>query len=560
MNRSLCISILGLALFCSFPAQGEVQTLSVTTLNGANGAESIVASIGGSPGSLQNYSLSDALTVTADITVNMADVGQAGQLFIVVLHDNQLLMKDLNDNWLTWDGTLDGLVPYRVKDALSSIETLEIYRDQTGIPGAYNIFVGYQTSSGALSYNSQPIFYTVGVDKTRILKTYARIGQAVYEDSLATARALKTAIEAFLANPNETTHAAAKAAWKAARVPYQQSEAYRFGNPVVDDWEGMVNAWPLDEGLIDYVDTATYSNEVGNQWAQANIIGSTGTLSFGGVMIDVSTIDSTLLRGLHEISGSEANVATGYHAIEFLLWGQDLNGTGNGAGERSFTDYLSGSACTNGNCDRRAAYLLAATNLLVEDLEYMADQWAIDGGQNGNNYATALLAGDIDEGIRKMLFGIGSLSFGELAGERMSVALIANSPEDEHDCFSDNTHASYFYDGLGIKNIYTGRYKRIDGSTLSGPSLAALVAQQGSATNDKLIADLNASQDALQKIVDAAESGMHFDQLIAPGNTTGAAIVQTAINALANQTSDLEDAATLIGIDELDPDTAGHEL
>ena len=27
---------------------------------------------------------------------------------------------------------------------------------------------------------------------------------------------------------------------------------------------------------------------------------------------------------LHEIGGNEANVATGYHAIEFLLWGQDL--------------------------------------------------------------------------------------------------------------------------------------------------------------------------------------------------------------------------------------------
>src|SRR3546814_5050781 len=92
------------------------------------------------------------------------------------------------------------------------------------------------------------------VDKAAVATTYADIAQAMYEDSLATAKALDAAIDALVAEPSAETLDAAKAAWLAARNPYQQTEAYRFGNAIVDDWEGKVNAWPLDEGLIDYVD------------------------------------------------------------------------------------------------------------------------------------------------------------------------------------------------------------------------------------------------------------------------------------------------------------------
>src|SRR5690606_40623199 len=101
------------------------------------------------------------------------------------------------------------------------------------------------------------------------------------------------------------------------RVPYMQTEAFRFGNAVVDDWEGQVNAWPLDEGLIDYVE-ADYQHALGNPGATANIIASTA-IRIGEDSVDVSQITPELLASLNELAGSEANVATGYHAIEFLL-------------------------------------------------------------------------------------------------------------------------------------------------------------------------------------------------------------------------------------------------
>ncbi|HEY9214509.1 MAG TPA: imelysin family protein, partial [Ancylobacter sp.] len=196
-----------------------------------------------------------------------------------------------------------------------------------------------------------------------IVVTYANIAEAMYGDSLKTAKDLQTAVNAFIAEPTEANLDKAKAAWKAARVPYQQTEGFRFGNALVDDWEGRVNAWPLDEGLIDYVDKSYGATSDENPLYTANIVANT-KVRVGKKTIDATKITPKLLDSLQEAGGVESNVAIGYHAIEFLLWGQDLNGTGPGAGKRPATDYDTKN-CTNGNCDRRAAYLKAATDLLV---------------------------------------------------------------------------------------------------------------------------------------------------------------------------------------------------
>ncbi|MEO1552249.1 MAG: imelysin family protein, partial [Pseudomonadota bacterium] len=205
-------------------------------------------------------------------------------------------------------------------------------------------------------------------DKSAVLDNYADIALAKYEDSLATAQTLLTTVNDLIDAPSAENLQAAKSAWLAARVPYQQTEVYRFGNAIVDDWEGKVNAWPLDEGLIDYVDASYGGATDENEYAVLNVIANP-SFTLSGETIDASEITPVLLEGaLHEADEVESNVATGYHAIEFLLWGQDLNGHGPGAGNRPWTDYAQGDACTGGNCDRRGDYLKAATELLVSDL------------------------------------------------------------------------------------------------------------------------------------------------------------------------------------------------
>lgn len=380
-----------------------------------------------------------------------------------------------------------------------------------------------------------------------VLTTYADIAHAGYEDSLITAKELQATIDELVANPSAATFDAAKSAWLASRVPYQQTEVYRFGNAIVDDWEGKVNAWPLDEGLIDYVETGLYGEESEENPAYtANVIANP-TLTISGETIDASTIDTALLESLHEVDDVEANVATGYHAIEFLLWGQDLNGTDAGAGERKWTDYASGDACTNGNCDRRGEYLQAAADLMVSDLEWMTAQWA-----EGGEARETVLEGDGVPGLTAIVTGMGSLSYGELGGERTKLGLLLHDPEEEHDCFSDNTHNSHFYDALGIQNVYLGRYTRVDGSVVEGPSLSDLVAANDAALDTELRAKLAASVVAGKVMVTRAQAGEAFDQLIAMGNEDGNAVVQSFVDALVDQTKSIEQIIAAVGINGIE--------
>ncbi|CAA0087565.1 Iron-regulated protein A [Zhongshania aliphaticivorans] len=384
-------------------------------------------------------------------------------------------------------------------------------------------------------------------DKHAVAVHYTNMAYAIYSDAELSAIALKTSIEALVNSPSQNTLNAAKTAWKTARKAYQQSEAFRFGNPIVDDWEGQLNSWPLDEGLIDYV-SDDYFFALGNIGAELNIIANE-TITLGGEVIDASQINAELLRSLHELGGSAANVTTGYHAIEFLLWGQDLNGHNIGAGERPYTDYLDSEQCTHGNCNRRAAYLLTATTMLVEDLQGMSTQWAAD---IEDNYRSELLAMDNDIVLARMLYGLGSLSLGELGGERIKVSLEANSTEDEHDCFSDNTHWSHYYNGLGIQNIYLGKYRRLDGSTLSGPSLSSLVAKANIDADKETQQALNKTMTALTVLSNAAEAKdkpMKFDMMIAEGNKRGEEILSNILDALVSQTRAIEQASAAIGID-----------
>jgi putative iron-regulated protein len=263
---------------------------------------------------------------------------------------------------------------------------------------------------------------SLAAEPAAILKTYSDIALAGYEDSLTTAKALDAAVEAMVAKPSAETLDAARKAWIAARVPYQQTEAFRFGNPIVDEWEGRVNAWPLDEGLIDYVDASYGTESDENGFYTVNVIAN-AKVSSGGDEVDAATITPEVIQSLQEIGGVEANVATGYHAIEFLLWGQDLNGAKAGAGNRPATDFDPAN-CTGGNCDRRIQYLNAASDLLVADLEEMVGNWKADGAAR-----KALVDGDPKAGLTAILTGLGSLSYGELAGERMKLGLLLHDPE-----------------------------------------------------------------------------------------------------------------------------------
>ena len=351
-----------------------------------------------------------------------------------------------------------------------------------------------------------------------VLQHYSSLVYANYSDSIAAAKQMQQAIDAFIANPSQATQDAARKAWLNAREFYGQTEAFRFYDGPIDNEdgpEGQINAWPMDESYVDYV--------VGDE--KAGLINNRS-----------ETITKERLAELNEHDGEE-NISTGWHAIEFMLWGQDLND--NGPGARPFTDFIDGKAP---NADRRRQYLQVVTELLLEDLQSVADQWKP--GVKDNFRAEFEKGGEAS--LRKIFVGLGSLSRGELAGERLEVAMASRDQEDEHSCFSDNTHRDAVANAQGIQNVWLGSYKRLDGSELKGPGLRDWVA-----AHDKAVAEKTTLQ--IAKSVAAANAiPAPFDQAIQGArDSTARTKIQTTIDALTQQSKDLVEAARAVGFEQL---------
>lgn len=414
----------------------------------------------------------------------------------------------------------------------------------------------------------------------RLLLSYSDMAQAAYQDSLATAKLLQAAVNTYVDTPTQANLDAAKAAYKAARLPYSQTEVFRFDEGFVtandkraigsiDGWEGQVNAWPLDEALIDYV-SDSYEGEYKDK---ANIINSE-SISVGSIKQDTKNITPELLADMNEIGGSEANVTTGYHAIEFLLWGQDTNGVGEGAGNRPVSDYVTTEGqCTSGEtvntdastCTRRGQYLKAAAQLLVDDLTAMVAQWQ---PESENTLRSDIMARKNSNAMRQIMYQMGSLALGELASQRMQVAFVTGSTEDEHECFSDLTHLSYANNARGIQNIFNGSYKTVAGESVGGYGIKQyLIDTNHKDAADKLTADFKLVEDAFNVIVDKGEKeGIKVDQMIATvgqaskfdisaeEQNTRRGLIENAINGLKELTSGIETAASAVGIDNLDAD------
>ncbi|MFW2373381.1 MAG: imelysin family protein [Gammaproteobacteria bacterium] len=446
------------------------------------------------------------------------------------------------------------------------------------------------------------------LDKMKqVLETNADIAYATYSDSVTTAQQLKTAIETLTADQDQSALDAAKNAWLVAREPYSQTEVYRFRDSPIDDDpattdaedgpEGDINAWPLGEALIDYVTTGidfgddqvgvtSHSTGVADPIPSNNIIASTAI-----------TIDASLLANT-ATADDEHDVIAGYHAIEFLLWGQDLNqdgsadtvnsreanspyGAPSSGGHRPLTDFQTGGFCTSGTgnpqadiiCTRRHMYLTVAVDKLIADLIAVRDAWAPAAG-----YRTSFTTiNTIDEGkgrLLKILTGMGTLSEGELAGERMQISLSANSQEDEHSCFSDNTHRDIWLNAKGVSNSYYGTYAGYNSTPATDTTDDVTTNAVNGYGLDDYLADIKQSNLAADvaaaltvtetnyTAIDAkARAGMPIDVLIMDPNSIDAKPVRDTILSLNAQSVQIAKIATELDLgsanDVVDPGASG---
>ncbi|MCF0072956.1 imelysin [Dyadobacter sp. CY261] len=369
---------------------------------------------------------------------------------------------------------------------------------------------------------------TPTVTTQEVVNNYADLVLANYDDAWKLAKDLQAQVNAFVQNPTAKGLEDSKAAWLASRVPYLQTEAFRFYDGPIDgteeNLEGLINSWPLDEAYIDYVK---------EEKAPGGINYLAGVINN---LKDYPTISEEVLLADNGKNG-DTDVKVGYHAIEFLLWGQDLYD--DSAGKRPYTDYVKGG--TAQNQERRAQYLKIVTDLLVKDLEKVKAQWETAGAYRKDFTAAA----NVTQSLTNMMLGMGKLTKGELSGERMTVILASKDQEDEHSCFSDNTHNDYIYDEAGIYNVYLGRYKRVDGTTLDGPGIDDLVKAKSIDINAQITTGMDAATAAVKAIP------APVDQAVKNARPA----MEAAIKSLRAQADLITLAGSTIGINLSIPET-----
>jgi putative iron-regulated protein len=359
------------------------------------------------------------------------------------------------------------------------------------------------------------------VELKATLAGYAELALATYEDSLRGAQHLLAAVQALLSEPSERSLEAARSAWLSARVPYAQSEVFRFYGGPIDELELWVNTWPIDES---YVESLSREPSL-------------------GIIQDrerYPQLSRELLQRLNGQAGETA-IGTGYHVIEFLLWGRDESESG--PGQRSFRDFAPPREGREQSIERRrASYLLLASELLVAQLSQVRNAWR---GDLTGNYRAAFLALPPRAALYRALKGMAKLSGPELSGERLTVAYETKSQEHEHSCFSDSTQADLANNALGIENVCLGRYQRSAGGSLTQPALCDVLTRALPALGARLRTELAASVQATAQIPAPFDRAIQGDDA-APGRTA----VAHAISALRAQAQTLEQIKSTLRLSE----------
>lgn len=351
---------------------------------------------------------------------------------------------------------------------------------------------------------------TATVTVAAVAERHAAWCHARYAEAERRARTLLRAAEALVATPSDATLAAARAAWTDARLVYCETEVLRFHDGPIEPVEPFVNAWPIDEVFLDYVVGAP----------SAGIVQDT---------THFPNLTAAVLRLANE-RGGEANVSTGWHAIEFLLWGQDLDA--DGPGRRPPSDF---DPTRIRSAKRRGECLLAITRMLVGDLGGVVAAWAPD----ADNYRRRFLR-EPDRALPRILAGASVLTAFELAGERLTVALETRDQEQEHSCFSDTTCQDLGANQRGLVAVLGGGDAAHDGA----PTVIALVAATKPELAQLLRTRLHATTAAIQAIPTPFDRSIRGD----PG-APGPRAIAAAIEALEAQAEVLLMVGKEFGID-----------
>jgi predicted lipoprotein len=290
---------------------------------------------------------------------------------------------------------------------------------------------------------------------------------------------LRDCIVEFEAMPTEATLTACKNAWVAARVPWEQSEAFLFGPVTELGLDPAMDSWPVDYQQLQAVLTSS-------------------------VALSAASITENLGGGMK-----------GFHTIEYLLWGAGH--------ERSATE-LAGAA-------RDVEYLEALTAALADDSARLVTAWQGSGeaagygerfAQSGTEhgvYATQL------DAVQELIGGMSAIC-DEVAFGKIAEPFNRRDPNAIESQFSYNSLLDFSDNMRSVQNLYLGSR---DG-TQSATSLATVI--------DRYTPDLNVRvkdqiDRAIAAILAIGAGGVTFrDAILDPRRDTAILRAQSEIAKL----------------------------
>ena len=376
------------------------------------------------------------------------------------------------------------------------------------------------TGAGA-SAAKQPLSYRIAGADRRLsnfdakaeIQGYAQLVADSYAAALADSQTLRAAITAFLAAPGDDTLARARDAWINGRRSWELTEAFRFYDGPIDvsDTEpgplSRVDGWPVEPAAIDYVEdnpTAGIINDMKQALTRATLI----SLSQSG----------------HPV--------TGWHAIEFLLWGQEPNGAAGEPGDRPVTDYLPNQP----NNDRRRTYLKLTADMLVDDMHYLVESWD---PKSRTSYAAAFRLLNQREALGRIMNGVAQLTGQELATNRLASALDAKDPHRLTSRFSTSSYQDFVFALRGVRNVWTG-----DEGDETRPGLSVLVGRVDPALAQRILHALDYAEES----VAALQIPLERETIPAAANAPARQNAERAIADLKRFASLIRDAGAKMGV------------
>jgi putative iron-regulated protein len=378
-----------------------------------------------------------------------------------------------------------------------------------------------QTGPDTPSVVARPLTYRIaGADRRSSnydakaeIQGYAQLVADSYTAALIDGQALKTAITAFLANPNDETLTHARDAWINGRRSWEMTEAFRFYDGPIDVTDtdmgplSRIDGWPVDPSAIDYVEDNPTSGIVNN--------------------MKLALTRATLLA-----QGQSSHMpVTGWHAIEFLLWGQEPSALGE-PGDRSVTDYLPNQP----NNDRRRTYLSLAADMLVDDLHYLVESWD---PKSRNSYAAAFRLLNQREALGRVMNGIAQLTGQELAINRLAAALDAKDRRKLTSRFSGASYQDFVFALRGVRNVWTG-----DQGGETRPGLGMLIGRIDPALAQRILHALDHADESVALL----STPLERETLPAPANSPARQNAERAIAELKSFASLVRDAGTKMGV------------